>query len=54
MVKYEEPFERLITQGMVLKKWVSIRKLLEGLGLDENATVGELLEKLKERGYLRE
>jgi len=54
MVKYEEPFERLITQGMVLKKWVSIRKLLEGLGLDENATVGELIEKLKERGYLKE
>ena len=54
MVEYEEPFERLITQGMVLKKWVSVRKLLEGLGLDENATVGELLEKLKERGYLKE
>ncbi len=54
LVEYEEPFERLITQGMVLKKWVSIRKLLEGLGLDENATVGELIERLKEKGYLKE
>ncbi|NPA14040.1 MAG: class I tRNA ligase family protein [Aquificae bacterium] len=54
LVDYEEPFTKLITQGMVLKKWVSIRKLLQGLGLDENATVGELLEKLKEKGYLKE
>ena len=54
MVQYEEPFERLITQGMVLKRWVSIRRLLEKLGIDENATVGELIENLKERGYLKE
>jgi len=53
LVDYEEPFDRLITQGMVLKKWVSIRRLLEALGLDENATLGELLEKLEERGYLK-
>jgi leucyl-tRNA synthetase len=54
LTKYGEPFERLITQGMVLKKWVSIRRLLEALGLDENATVGELIEKLKEKGYLKD
>jgi leucyl-tRNA synthetase len=53
MVKYEEPFEKLITQGMVLKKWVSIRRLLQVLGLDENSTVGELIERLKEAGYLK-
>jgi len=54
MVNYEEPFEKLITQGMVLKKWVSIRRLLQVLGLDENTTVGELLERLKQAGYLKE
>lgn len=54
LTRYDEPFERLITQGMVLKKWVSIRKLLESLGLNGDSTVGELLEKLRERGYLKE
>jgi len=54
LVEYDEPFDRLVTQGMVLKKWVSIRRLLSELGLDENSTVKELLEKLRERGYLKE
>ncbi|MFP3253724.1 MAG: leucine--tRNA ligase, partial [Hydrogenobaculum sp.] len=29
LIDHIEPFDRLITQGMVLKKWVSIGKLLE-------------------------
>ena len=53
LVNYEEPFQKLITQGMVLKKWVSIRRLLEALGLDENSTIEELLEKMKEKGFLK-
>ncbi len=32
LVKDKEPFLRLITQGMVLKRWVSIEKYLEYLG----------------------
>ncbi|MCX7739001.1 MAG: leucine--tRNA ligase [Hydrogenothermaceae bacterium] len=47
LVEIDEPFERLLTQGMVLKKWVSIKKLLEILNLDENATVEELKHKLE-------
>jgi len=54
MVSYGEPFERLLTQGMVLKKWVSIRRLLEALDLSEDASLEELLQKLKEKGYLSE
>lgn len=47
LVEIDEPFERLLTQGMVLKKWVSIKKLLEILNLDENATVEELKHSLE-------
>ncbi|WP_299227716.1 leucine--tRNA ligase [Sulfurihydrogenibium sp.] len=48
LVSVDEPFERLLTQGMVLKKWVSIGKLLEILGVDENISVDEFKEKLEE------
>ena len=48
MVRDDEPFERLITQGMVLKKWVSIGRLLEHLGLSEEDELDELKEKLRE------
>lgn len=47
LVKVDEPFEKLLTQGMVLKKWISIKKLLEILGLDENATLEELKQKME-------
>ena len=47
LVKEEEPFKKLITQGMVLKKWVSIGKLLEALGLSQDSSVEELREKVK-------
>ncbi len=43
---YEEPFDKLITQGMVLKKWVSIEKALNYLGLSEEDTIDTLIEKL--------
>ncbi len=48
MVRDDEPFEKLITQGMVLKRWVSIGKLLEHLGLTEEDDIETLKEKLKE------
>ncbi len=46
MVNVSEPFERLLTQGMVLKKWIKIEKLLEILNVDENITIDELKEKI--------
>ncbi len=48
LVRDDEPFERLITQGMVLKKWVSIGMLLKYLGLSEEDEIDTLVEKLKE------
>ncbi|HEV09451.1 MAG TPA: leucine--tRNA ligase, partial [Sulfurihydrogenibium azorense] len=48
LVDIEEPFERLLTQGMVLKKWISIEKLLEILGLNEESSVEELKSKIQE------
>ncbi|RUM30679.1 MAG: leucine--tRNA ligase, partial [Aquifex sp.] len=48
LVKDDEPFEKLITQGMVLKKWVSVKKLLDYLGLSEEDEVEKLKEKLEE------
>jgi len=46
LVDLDEPFEKLITQGMVLKKWIKISKLLEILGVDENISIEELKEKI--------
>ncbi len=48
LVEEDEPFEKLITQGMVLKKWVSVGRLLEALGLTEESGVEELKSKLSE------
>jgi len=48
LVDLDEPFEKLITQGMVLKKWIKISKLLEILGVDENITIDELKKKIEE------
>jgi len=48
LVKDPEPFERLITQGMVLKKWVSIEKFLEYLGLSLEDPVELLKAKISE------
>ena len=48
LVSASEPFERLLTQGMVLKKWISIGKLLEILGIDENVEIDELRRKIEE------
>jgi leucyl-tRNA synthetase (EC 6.1.1.4) len=47
LIDHIEPFDRLITQGMVLKKWVSIGKLLEHLGLSEEDDIELLKEKLE-------
>jgi leucyl-tRNA synthetase (EC 6.1.1.4) len=47
LIDHVEPFDRLITQGMVLKKWVSIGKLLEHLGLSEEDDIELLKEKLE-------
>jgi len=48
LVKDPEPFERLITQGMVLKRWVSIEKFLEYLGLSLEDPVELLRAKISE------
>ncbi|WP_448588165.1 leucine--tRNA ligase [Thermocrinis sp.] len=48
LVKDIEPFERLITQGMVLKRWVSVEKLLEYLGLSLDDSVETLKAKIAE------
>ncbi len=47
LVQVSEPFDRLLTQGMVLKKWIKIGKLLDILGVDESITIDELKEKIK-------
>ncbi|RMD46415.1 MAG: leucine--tRNA ligase [Aquificota bacterium] len=46
LVDVKEPFTQLLTQGMVLKKWIKIEKLLEILGVDENITIDELKERV--------
>ncbi len=46
MVRDDEPFETLITQGMVLKRWVSVGRLLEFLGLSEDDDIQLLKDKL--------
>jgi len=48
LVKDPEPFERLITQGMVLKRWVSIEKFLEYMGLSLEDPVELLKAKISE------
>ncbi|NPA32776.1 MAG: leucine--tRNA ligase [Aquificae bacterium] len=48
LVRDDEPFERLITQGMVLKRWVSVKKLLDYLGLSEEDELEELVKRLEE------
>jgi len=43
-----EPFERLITQGMVLKRWVSVEKFLEFLGLSPEDSLEDLKVKISQ------
>ena len=40
-----EPFVNLLTQGMVNKRWLSVKNLLRGLNLTESSSVSELVEK---------
>ncbi|QWK20329.1 MAG: leucine--tRNA ligase [Hydrogenobacter thermophilus] len=46
LVKDEEPFLNLITQGMVLRRWVSIESYLSYLGLTEEDSSDKLLENI--------
>lgn len=48
LVEEDEPFFALLTQGMVLKRWVSVGKLLEHLGLTEEDELELLERKLSE------
>ncbi len=48
LVKDVEPFQRLITQGMVLKRWVSVERFLEFLGLSLEDSVESLKAKISE------
>ena len=49
LINLDEPFEKLITQGMVLKKWITIEKLLEILKVDENISLEELKKLILEK-----
>jgi len=44
--KRGEPFQNLLTQGMVNKRWISVKNLLRALGLTEESPVGELIKAL--------
>ena len=44
--KRGEPFKNLLTQGMVNKRWISVKNLLKALNLTENDTVGDLIKAL--------
>lgn len=47
MVDHDEPFLRLVTQGMVLKRWVSVERLLKFLGLSEDDPLDKLVEAVR-------
>lgn len=42
LVEIKEPFSKLLTQGMVLKKWIKIEKLLEIYNISENTSLTKL------------
>ncbi|TCK03340.1 leucine--tRNA ligase [Phorcysia thermohydrogeniphila] len=44
--KAGEPFQNLLTQGMVNKRWVSVKNLLKAFNLSEESTVSELVKAL--------
>ena len=44
--KAGEPFKNLLTQGMVNKRWVSVKNLLKAFNLSEESTVSELVKSL--------
>ncbi|ADY73685.1 leucyl-tRNA synthetase [Desulfurobacterium thermolithotrophum DSM 11699] len=44
--KKGEPFLNLLTQGMVCKRWISVKNLLKALNLDETSSVGALIKAL--------
>ena len=44
--KRGEPFKNLLTQGMVNKRWISVKNLLKALGLDETSPVSALIKAL--------
>ncbi len=48
LVKEDEPFQNLLTQGMVLKRWVSIDKLLKYLNLSVEDSIEDLKKRMKE------
>jgi leucyl-tRNA synthetase len=47
LVKDREPFLKLVTQGMVLKRWVSIESFLKYLNLSEEDELEKLVKILK-------
>ncbi|MEO2067954.1 MAG: leucine--tRNA ligase, partial [Desulfurobacteriaceae bacterium] len=44
--KKGEPFQNLLTQGMVCKRWVSVRNLLKAFNLTEESPVSDLVKAL--------
>ena len=44
--KAGEPFQNLLTQGMVCKRWVSVKSLLKAFNLDETSPVSALIKAL--------
>jgi len=52
LVNVKEPFVKLLTQGMVLKKWIKIEKLLEVLHLSPEEKLKKLIEELSSYGNI--
>ncbi len=50
LIDIDEPFNKLLTQGMVLKKWIKIEKLLEITGLSEDSSLKDLIQALSIKG----
>ncbi len=44
--KRGEPFQNLLTQGMVNKRWISVKNLLKALGLTEESSLSSLIKAL--------
>ncbi len=44
-----EPFQNLLTQGMVNKRWISVKSFLEALSLSEENSLGDLVKAITGR-----
>ncbi|WP_457681058.1 leucine--tRNA ligase [Thermovibrio sp.] len=52
--KKGEPFQNLLTQGMVNKRWISVKNLLKALGLSEESPLSQLIKALTGKEVIEE